>query len=383
MNKVILKSLDQNGKVPAFVDQAKTNLKRAGRKNRRALLSSKPYDILVFIGRFQPLHKGHQAVIDRALEMAERVLVLIGSAGKARSVRNPFTFEERYNMIRAVYTNRVVCLSVEDAAYNDTDWVMSVQKKVNDFARYYANKGGFENYGHADVKIGLVGWEKDHTSYYLKLFPQWDNEGVPPTHGMCATNIRNLYFDDALKGRWEWDVIVDDKVWQFLESFKVTAEYTKLAYEHKYIVDYKKQWGEGPHLTGDSLVQVGGNVLLIKRGKEYGHGLYALPGGFLKPYETFYEGALRELKEETRLKVPVPVLKGSLHARDTFDDPHRSERGRIVTQCFHFKLENETELPEVRGSDDAEWAGFVDFTTLKEADFFEDHYHIIRKMLAI
>ncbi len=83
------------------------------------------------------------------------------------------------------------------------------------------------------------------------------------------------------------------------------------------------------------------------------------------------------------MKVPVAVLKGSEVAREIFDDPHRSERGRIITQCFHFKLENEKALPEVRGSDDADWAGFVDFSTLKESDFFEDHYHIIRKMLGV
>lgn len=381
MNKVIVKKLDQH--VPGMSQMVK-NWKRAARQNRSALLSSKEYDILVFIGRFQPLHKGHQAVIDRALELAENVVILIGSAGKARSVRNPFTFQERAKMILDIYpSERVVCLPIEDAAYNDTEWVLNVQKLVNNYARGYANHGGFGLHGHADVKIGLVGWEKDHTSYYIKLFPQWENEGVAPAHGMCATNVRNMFFENKLKGRWEWDVIVHDKVARFLEEFKKSEEFKQLAYEHEYIKNYRKEWGEGPHLTGDSLVQVAGNILLIKRGKEYGHGLYALPGGFLKPNETFYEGALRELKEETRLKVPIPVLKGSLHARDTFDDPHRSERGRIVTVCHHFKLENELELPEVRGSDDAEWAGFVDFSTLQEKDFFEDHYHIIRKMLGV
>ena len=369
--------------LPAFLEQGLKNLSRAGRKNRPALLSSKPYDILVFIGRFQPLHKGHQAVIDKALELAEKVVVLIGSAGKARSIRNPFTYEERATMIASVYPQNVVCLPIEDAAYSDTLWVTNVQKKVNTYARSYANSGGFGLHGHADVKIGLIGHEKDHTSYYLKLFPQWENEGVQQNHTMCATNVRKLYFENALKGRWEWDVIVNDKVFRFLEAFQKTEEFKKLAYHHEFIKEYISKWGEGPHLTADSLVQVGGNILLIKRGKEYGQGLYALPGGFLQKNERFLEGALRELKEETRFKVPLPVLKGSLVSRDTFDDPHRSERGRIVTQCFHFKLENELELPEVRGSDDAEWAGFVDFTTLEEKDFFEDHYHIIRKMLAI
>ena len=38
------------------------------------------FDFLVFIGRFQPFHAGHQAVIDTALARAERVIVLVGSS---------------------------------------------------------------------------------------------------------------------------------------------------------------------------------------------------------------------------------------------------------------------------------------------------------------
>jgi bifunctional NMN adenylyltransferase/nudix hydrolase len=355
--------------------------KRAAGKPRSALSSSKSYDLLVFIGRFQPLHKGHQVVIDRALELAKNVLVIIGSAGKARSVRNPFIYEERVSMFNSVYGDKVVCAPMCDATYNDTEWVLNVQKIVNKHALEVVNEGGFHNHGLADIKIGLIGSQKDHSGYYLKLFPQWDSEPVDFLSPIHATYIREMWLKDT--PRWELDAVVHDEVSKFLVAFSLTSEFDRLLKEYDYLQEYKKQWGEGPHLTADALVQVGGNILLIKRGKEYGHGLYALPGGFLKKNERFFEGAIRELKEETRLKVPVPVLKGSRVTSDMFDEPHRSERGIIVTCCFHFKLENELDLPEVRGSDDAEWAGFEDFSTLEEKDFFEDHYHIIRKMLGL
>lgn len=343
----------------------------------------KKYDLLVFIGRFQPFHKGHQEVVERAFSLSRNVLIIVGSAGKARSVRNPFTFEERKEMINSVFPDAIV-ESMSDSAYNDTQWVTNVQTVVKKVGIEVANAGSsFRNSGWGDLKIGLIGCEKDHTSYYLKLFPQWDNEACEFVSPLNATAIRQMYFTGNLDRRWEADAIMPDEVFKFLQAFEVTAEYDRLAHETVYIEQYKKTWGEGPFLTADALVQASGNVLLIKRGKEYGHGLYALPGGFLGKNEKFFEGALRELKEETRLKVPLKVLKGSVVGSDIFDDPHRSERGRIVTRCFHFRLENELELPEVRGSDDAEWAGWVEFSSLNEADFFEDHFHIIKKMLGV
>ena len=39
---------------------------------------SKEFELAVVIGRFQPLHSGHQALIQEALESAPRVLVVLG-----------------------------------------------------------------------------------------------------------------------------------------------------------------------------------------------------------------------------------------------------------------------------------------------------------------
>ena len=45
----------------------------------------------VCIGRFQGLHHGQLAVIRRALLLAPRVVIVIGSAFQARTPKNPFT----------------------------------------------------------------------------------------------------------------------------------------------------------------------------------------------------------------------------------------------------------------------------------------------------
>jgi len=66
-------------------------------------MSTKKFKLLFFIGRFQPFHIGHYEVLIQALSMADTVLVLIGSAGKPRSIKNPWTYDERENMVRSSF----------------------------------------------------------------------------------------------------------------------------------------------------------------------------------------------------------------------------------------------------------------------------------------
>ncbi len=358
----------------------KNQIKEGGLQEQGTLSLPKPYDLLVFIGRFQPLHKGHERVIERALRLANNVLIIVGSAKTASSIRNPFSFDERSEMINSVFP-KVIIRPMRDHTYNDTKWVTEISKIVTEVALDYGNNHGFRVNGMNDLKIGLIGCEKDHTSFYLKLFPQWKNVGVAFLSPLNATAIREMWYKNEWERAFLSGNVISDSVFSIIEKMKEKQESLKAEYD--YVKSYQETWGKGPFLTADALVQVGGNILLIKRGREYGQGLYALPGGFLGENEKFLDGSIRELKEETRLKVPVPVLKGSLKGEMTCDEPHRSARSRIISKCFHFKLENETSLPEVRGSDDADWAGFVDFSSLKEEDFFEDHYHIIEKMIGV
>lgn len=341
------------------------------------VVPEKVYDLLVFIGRFQPLHLGHQEVIDKAQVLAKRVLVLVGSAGVARSIRNPFTYEERSTIIKNVYPD-VLTAPIHDHTYNDTAWVLEVQKQVQDTLLCLPDQD-------TKFKIGLIGCEKDHTSYYLKMFPDWDSEAVHFVNPLNATAIRELMYNGHMEERHAWAAIMNPLTYDWLAEHAHTPEFAQRKLEYAYLVDYKKKYGKGPFLTADSLVQVGGKILLIKRGKEYGTGLVALPGGFINENETFRNAAIRELKEETNLRVPRPVLSGSIRASKVFDDPNRSARARLVTECFHIKLENDTSLPEVRGGDDADHADWYDINWVLQNEelFFEDHFFIIKNMLGL
>ena len=123
-------------------------------------------------------------------------------------------------------------------------------------------------------------------------------------------------------------------------------------------------------------------VLLIQRDLAPFHGKWALPGGFIKSDETILISCLRELREETRLKIPVPVLRGSLKNQHVFDHPDRSLRGRTITHAFHFDFPA-GELPPVKGSDDAEKARWFPVSEALEMgpQLFEDHLSILEFFL--
>jgi ADP-ribose pyrophosphatase YjhB (NUDIX family) len=56
-----------------------------------------------------------------------------------------------------------------------------------------------------------------------------------------------------------------------------------------------------------------GRLLLVQRGREPGRGLWSLPGGRVEPGESEHEAIVREMVEETGLRVWVVRLVGRVH----------------------------------------------------------------------
>jgi bifunctional NMN adenylyltransferase/nudix hydrolase len=337
------------------------------------------FDFLVFIGRFQPFHVGHARVLKRALTQSAQVIVLIGSAKQARNTRNPFTIEERTQMILGSLTAdeaaRVHCRPLHDCLYNDGLWVKTVQEAVQAVVTQHG--------ANAVPRIGLIGHQKDQSSYYLRLFPQWSSVDVESHQSLSATPLRDAY----LLGQTPDTALLPQSTQQFLHDFVNHEDYKNLASEAAFITQYKKAWSVAPYtptfVTTDAVVVQSGHILLVERKARPGKGLFALPGGFVDQQETVIAACIRELREETRLKVPEPVLYGSLKGQRVFDDPYRSARGRTITHAFMFELKPELSLPKVKGGDDAKSAFWLPLSALQPEQLFEDHFHIIRAMTGV
>lgn len=177
---------------------------------------------------------------------------------------------------------------------------------------------------------------------------------------------------------------------EFLEKFLHTAGYEDVAREYGFVAKYQYAWRFAPHTpiftTTDAIVVQSGHILLVKRRNYPGKGLWALPGGFLEPNETLETACLRELDEETKIKVPDAVLRGHIKMREVFDAPFRSSRGRTITHAFLIELDP-GKLPKIKkggqpDDEETENIAWVRLSDLRREQFFEDHYAIIKKLTA-
>ena len=344
------------------------------------------YDYLVFIGRFEPFHNGHAAVARFALTRAKKLIFLVGSADTPRTIKNPWTVAERAVMIQSALdgsADRLIVRPLRDHLYNESQWIAGVQRTVAEAIK--------ADGGDAEARVGLIGKDKDASSYYLKEFPQWDLVDVRHTETLSATELRRYLYEanqlDSHGGLMLIRANVPGPVFDMLEAFrKNSPTFKQLVIEHHFIDTYRAAWADAPYpptfVTTDAVVVHSGHVLLVRRRAEPGKGLWALPGGFVDQGETVQEACLRELREETRLKIPAPVLKGSIKGQHVFDHPERSLRGRTITHAFHFDFPA-GELPDVRGGDDADKARWIPVSEALDMgpQLFEDHIHILEFFL--
>ncbi len=99
----------------------------------------------LFIGRFQPFHKGHLYAVKRILEEADELIIVVGSAQMSHELDNPFTAGERIEMIRraldaeGIDRGRYMLIPIPDAPAH-TVWVSMVESQTPKFDVVYTNQ---------------------------------------------------------------------------------------------------------------------------------------------------------------------------------------------------------------------------------------------------
>lgn len=333
-------------------------------------------DVAVYIGRFQPFLNAHLAQLRHALSLAPRCLLVVAGARQARSPRNPLSCQERMELVQAALTQeekaRIRITAIRDD--NDAErWSRDIRARLLQ-AFPDAAQGAAMVVSEPGCHFPALTWAME--------------EGTSPAPG--EPPVRERLFE---AGAGAADLLQDPELlapgteslmrnWLSSEAFARTAD------EWQALRRMRAEWDGSPYtpifVTVDAVVRCAGRVLLIRRGRAPGKGLYALPGGFLEPEEYVLESAMRELAEETGLNVTRAALHRALKGVRVFDDPWRSQRGRVLTHAHFFDLPGDT-LPAILAGDDAAEAFWTEESQLAalEEHFHDDHFLILDHFLGI
>lgn len=329
------------------------------------------YDLAVCSGEFTLPRHADLALLRNALAKAPRLLVLLTAARLPRSPRHPFSWEERAAVLREALPPadrpRVTFAPLRTRPERDrmaAQALRAVEAQTGRAARVLRLRSGADDF---PTPAG------------------WDEADAPqPAASMDALRDRLWTSDTPDAALAALASHVPEAVLRFLGGWLHTPDHRRLREEWAQIAREKAAWSVAPYpvvlVTVDVVARAAGHVLLIRRGRPPGLGLRALPGGFLDVDETVYQSALRELAEETGLSIGADALR----AVQVFDDPQRSQRGRVVTHAHFFELPG-SDLPAVQGGDDAAAAAWVPQAELAamEDQFLDDHFLILDHFLGL
>lgn len=332
-----------------------------------------PYDIVVQIGAFQPWLPADQQALEQALTLSPHVLLLLSDADRPPSANYPFTARERLQVLHLAlpeaWRDRVHILGLRQNRYPGREWAEVLQH-----LQHLTGKD--------DPRIGLLQapdsqpreWPNARALPYVSSplgAAHWRAMALGPVH---AAEVSAQCLEALVPATRPW-----------FTTWLTSSQRTALQAEWQQLAQEREAWSVAPYpptlVTVDCVVECAGQVLLIERDRAPGKGLLALPGGFIDIHETLLQSARRELTEETGLNLPASLQPV---ATALFDAPYRSQRGRVITQAFHFVLPEATP-PAVQAGDDAAQAQWVRREQLAALNgrFHDDHALILDHFLQV
>lgn len=153
----------------------------------------------LFIGRFQPFHRGHLLVVQGMAKICPRVVIVIGSSNQSNTKENPFNAAERKDMMQRALQG-VDLIPVKDISFvevpdmaEDDAWTKAVLAAAGSTSIVWT--------GNEQVKALF---EKEGIEV------KWIKE-VP---GINATEIRQ-----RMKDTGDWKSLVPPEVAGYLSEF--------------------------------------------------------------------------------------------------------------------------------------------------------------------
>lgn len=318
----------------------------------------------VIIGRFAPLHNGHVAMIQKATENHDKVLVLVGSSNKLPDFKTPFPVETRMELVQQKFPDAIV-KPLPDMP-SDMEWVMDVSSRMLTMED-------------DPMEITLYCGEKDKKFYsdnFLSPVVSIDSSGV------SATEVRELLYNGAWEDAYD---LVPPETEALLKTWTHTEAYSNLLAEYEYSIgkkeaDIKRHPFDNPiEPVAHAVVIKDSKVLVGKRKGTRGKGQWALPGGYVEHTESTRAAALRELKEETSLDLLACARAGefAFAVEENLDDLST----RTIAFNYLYLVEDELELEAGDDFEAIKWVPIGDILEDKELLFY-NHNLIVKRLIA-
>ena len=152
----------------------------------------------LLIGRFQPFHLGHLEALQFALSKVDKLWLGLGSSNKPMEKTNPFSVEERKQMIMSSIDdsikNKISIYSIPDLD-NHVKWIENIDTIVPDYQIVFSNDPMTEHlYSKRNVNVMTI------------LFFKRDQ--------LSGTRLRDL-----IKSDQKWDDLVPEGTKLLLQKF--------------------------------------------------------------------------------------------------------------------------------------------------------------------
>lgn len=169
-------------------------------------MSEKAFRLGLLVGRFQTLHKGHEQIILKAQQVCEEVAVLVGSSQESGTVKNPYSYELRCEMLSAVFGNTLRIFPLPDIGVgNNPAWGAYVLQQA-------------ENCLGARPDLIVSGKENRRQTWFD--CPEGEGLGelvIPKTIDVSASKLREAMLRDDFE---YWRSFMNPNLWSYYKTLR-------------------------------------------------------------------------------------------------------------------------------------------------------------------
>ena len=301
-------------------------------------MTNKQADVGVCVGRFQTpdLHDGHKAILD-AVNSHNQGIVFIGVAATPVTKTNPLDFITRKMMVQEYVGNHVTILPIADHQ-SDHAWSENLDNMIKAMVLPFR-------------KIALYHSRDSFVNHYFGHFRYACVEIPTVGSSLNATNLRNLAGNKPIND----------------ESFRCGVIYAS-----------QNMFPRVQPVVDVTVVDTVNKKVLL--GRKHGVKHLCFIGGFVDMNdETLEQAAVRELDEETGIRVPENELQFVCTNKiyDWRDTPSTS----MMTTFFMAPRSDYTSIA-CQAADDIEELVWRDLCLGLEADIGDNHKPLLRKLIA-